>query len=459
MKTNTLFFLFFLTFSNLSAQTDSSFTLQQCIDYAMKNDINIKNAEIDQQISESQIRETRAIGYPKIDGSLSLVDNPALQKMFFSKTNPFFAGGGGGPAPFPGLKESGDVMVMPNLFQLRSAGDANAQLTQLLFDGSYIVGLQAASSYRDLSNKSLKQLKIQTVENVTKDYYLILISEESTKMFDINLKRLDSSLFQLGELYKNGFVEDIDVKRLEVQYNNLLTDKQNTENLLELGKLKLKFDMGMPLDQPIHLSDSVSSLERDYTSIANAQFDVTKRIEYSTLLTQEKLSLLDLKRHKFSRLPTVAAFAKGGAIRQDIKFMNLFTNQWFGYGMLGLSVNVPILDFTRHSQIQRAKYTSQKVHNSLGLMENGFKMEAANARLNYNNSIQAMQNQKRNMELAQEVARVSKIKYQEGVGANLEVVNAEADLQTSQINYYRALYDAMIAKINYEKATGNLYNE
>jgi outer membrane protein TolC len=305
----------------------------------------------------------------------------------------------------------------------------------------------------------MKQLKIQTVENVTKDYYLILISEESKKMFDINLKRIDSSLYQLRALYKNGFAEDIDVKRLEVQYNNLLTDKQNTENLLELGKLKLKFDMGMSLEQPIHLADSISSLEKNYTSIANEQFDATKRIEYSTLQTQERLTLLDLKRHKFSRLPTVAAFAKGGAIRQDIKFTNLFTNQWFGYGMLGLSVNVPILDFTRHSQIQQAKYTSQKVHNSLGLMENGFKMEAANARLTYNNSIQSMQNQKRNMELAQEVARVSKIKYQEGVGANLEVVNAEADLQTAQINYYRALYDAMIAKINYEKATGNLYNE
>jgi outer membrane protein len=456
MKTYSLIFLFFLSFTNLLAQTDSSFTLQQCIDYALKNEVNIKNAEIDQQISESQVKETRAIGYPKVTGSLSLVDNPALQRMFFSTSNPFLAGGGGS---FPGAKKSGDVIVAPNLFQLRSAGDANAQLSQLIFDGSYIVGLQAATTFKDLSNKNLTHTKIQTVENVTKDYYGILIAEESVKMFDINLKRLDSSLYQLRATYENGLAEDIDVKRLEVQYNNLLTDKQNSENLLALGHLKLKMDMGMPLDQPIKLADSISSLERTYTAIPEQQLEVTKRIEYSTLQTQEKLAMLDLKRYKFSRLPTLAAFAKGGAIRQDIKFLNLFQNQWYGYGMLGLSLNVPIVDFTKHAKIQQAKYTTQKVHNSLGLLENGLKIEATSARLNYNNSIQAMQNQKRNMELAQEVVRVSKIKFQEGIGSNLEVVNAEADLQTAQINYYRALFDGMIAKINYEKATGSLYNE
>jgi len=200
-------------------------------------------------------------------------------------------------------------------------------------------------------------------------------------------------------------------------------------------------------------------MEIDAQALGEENLDITQRIEFSLLETQEKLAYLDLKRYKYSRLPSLAAFAKGGMIRQDVKFTNLVKNEWFGYAMLGISMKVPILDFTRHYKIQQARYATEQIKNGKFALENGLKMEAQTSKLNFNNSLKKMETQKRNLELAEEVVKVSKIKYKEGVGSNIEVVNAEADLQEAQINYYGALYDAMVAKINHQKATGKLYNE
>src|SRR5690606_7338620 len=136
-----------------------------------------------------------------------------------------------------------------------------------------------------------------------KAYYGVLILQESVKAFDVNLARLDSSIRQLRISFQTGLVEDIEVKRLEVQYNNLLTDQQNAMNMLELGKLQLKLSMGMNLDLPVSLSDSLEGMEIKAQPIPMEQFDPAKRIDYSILQTQERLALLDLKRHKFSRLP------------------------------------------------------------------------------------------------------------------------------------------------------------
>jgi outer membrane protein TolC len=295
------------------------------------------------------------------------------------------------------------------------------------------------------------------MESVTKAYYQVVINKERANLFTVNLQRLDSVINQTKALNKSGFSENIDVTRLEVQYNNLLTDQQNFENMNELSKVLLKFQMGMPLEQPLSVSDNISSIQLDSSS-ATGQFDYTQRIEYSLLKTQESLMMLDLKRIRYSRLPNLAAFGKYGLNRQDVSFGNLFTNAWFSYSMVGLSLNVPILDLRSQYQAQQSKLNLKKTQNSITNLKNAIGADVQSQRLTYLNKLKAMQNQKRNMELAQEVARVTKIKYQEGVGSNLEVVNAESDLKQAQINYYQALYDALVSKIDYQKATGTLYN-
>jgi outer membrane protein len=452
MKTKIFLIFIFLIFNSaLFAQTENTFTLQQCIDYALINQVNVVNSQIDESIAKGRVNEVKALGTPQINGSASLIDNPQLPRMFLrNDPGSFF------PPYDPTQPE---VQAIRNIFQLRSSGDANIQVNQLIFNGSYFVGLQAASTYRELAKKTTTQTKITTVENVTKAYYMVLINKERTKIFDVNLRRLDSLLREVGILHQNGFVEKIDIDRIEVQRNNLLTDKQNFDNLLELSWLLLKFQMGMPLNQPILLSESIDKIQLDSNVAIASEFDYTKRIEYSALQSAERLQMLDLKNKRFERLPNINAFAKGGITRSDIRFGNLFGNRWYSYSMVGLSLSVPILGIQSQYQAQQSKLKLQQVQNTMKSMESTLGIQAKQAELNYKNSLNAMNNQKRNMELAQEVSRVSKIKYSEGVGSNLEVTNAESDLKQAQINYYEALYNAIVSKIDFQKSQGTLYNE
>ncbi|MBX9850343.1 MAG: TolC family protein [Cytophagaceae bacterium] len=456
MKRKIFGFIFCISvFYNTQAQTDSAMTLQQCIDYALTNQVSVVNAQLDESIAKGKVNQVKALGTPQINGAVSLIDNPELSRMFFSPTNPFAAGGTGGPF---NIKQSGDIYVADNLFQLRSAGDASITIGQLIFDGSYFVGLQAASTYKELAQKTTTQTKIQTVENVTKAYYMVVINQERTNLFDINLKRLDSLLREIKILNQNGFVEKIDVFRTEVQYNNLVTEKQKFDNMLELSRLLLKFQMGMPLNQPISITEKIENIQFDPNALNSTGFDYTKRIEYSLLQTGEQLQMLDLKNLRYQRLPKLSAFAKGGMSRSDVRFGNLFKNNWYTYSMVGLNLSVPILGLQSQYAAKQSKFKLQQVQNNMKSLEIGLGMQAKQAELNYKNSIQAMETQKRNMELAQEVSRVSKIKYAEGVGSNLEVTNAEADLKQAQINYYEALYNALVAKIDFQKSQGTLYN-
>jgi outer membrane protein TolC len=454
-----LFFIFFLLANPaLYAQDDASFSLQQAIDYALANQTSVQNAQLDEQKAKATVGELRSIGLPQINGSASLIDNPELRRMFFDPANPFFGGGAGGGPPFPRVEQSGNVMVAPNIFQVRSSGDASITISQLLFDGSYFVGLQAASTYRELAKKTTLQSKIETAEKVTKAYYLVLINQERAKLFDINIQRLDSLLRDLKIMRQNGLIENIDVSRVEVQYNNLVTEKEKFDNLHKLSMMLLKFQMGIPIEKNITLTENIQSIQFEPT-LGETSFDVSQRIEFSLLKTGERLQMLDLKNIRAKRLPSIAAFASGGLIRQDIRFWDLFGNKWYSYSMIGVNATIPIFGLQSQYRARQSRLELQKIRNQLNNLENGLKLEASNAEITYRNAVKSMETQKRNMELAQEVARVSKIKYKEGVGSNLEVTNAEAELKTAQINYYEAMYAAFVAKTDYQKSIGKLYVE
>jgi outer membrane protein len=449
---SSLFFLFSLA---VSAQPDSSYSLKRCIDYALLNQTSIRNAQSDLGIAKAKVGEIRSIGLPQINGAASIMDNTALRRMFFeaSPSNPF-------TASIPGV-QPGEVIAVPNIFQLRSAGDASVSISQLLFNGSYIVGLQAAGTYKQAAEKSIFATKIQTVENVTKAYYLVLINQERIALLSTNVSRLDSMLRQTRALYTAGFVEKIDADRLEVAYNNLNTEKKKFENLYELTLVLLHFQMGMPLDSAMVLTDKLSDLTFDTAAVVMpTQFDYSKRIDYSMLETMKKLQYFDKKNVYAGYLPTLAAFATGGYTRQDKRVGNLFGNTWYGYSMLGVNLSLPIFDgLNKHYKAQQAKLSIVKTNDNLAAMRNLIGLQIMQANINMKNSLETLTSQKKNMELAQEILRVTKIKYQSGVGSNIEVTNAEASFKEAQTYYFTALYDAMVAKIDYQKATGTLYTE
>jgi outer membrane protein TolC len=449
-----LLFLFILA-KNAMAQNDTVMSLKECVEYALKNSSTIQNARLDEYIAASKIGETRAIGLPQISAKANAVHNPELQRMFFKGDNQFLAGT---PA-FTG--NPNDVAAVPNFFMLPNSGEISATATQLIFSGAYIVGLQTSKIYAQLSSKASQKASIDVVEAVKKAYYMVLINKDRLESLNNNLSRLDTIFKQTQSLNKNGFVEKIDVSRLEVRYLNLLTEKQKFENMASLALALLKFQMGMPTNKGLQVNGSISELKNMVNeNLEMGNLDYNNRIEYSLLQTQKLLNRQNIRYLNSNSLPTLAAFGTYGFVRSDVKFLNLLKNQLFSYSMVGLNLNVPIFDgMSKYYKKQQAKLEMKKTENAIANLEMAIDMQTTQAKLSYTNAIKTMKSLEKNLALSSEVARVSKVKYQEGVGSNLELINAESDLKDAQANYYDAIYQALVSLIDYQKAIGKLSNE
>jgi outer membrane protein len=447
-----------------------SFTLEQAVEYALANSTTAKNATLDEQIASARVKETRGIGLPQVSASVGLQHNQKLSR-FFSQYNPDQPGFLGDLSTVPGI-EAGDVVAFPNFFQLKSAGNAQLSVNQILFNGSYIVGLQAAKAYRELSSKTTQQTKEGIIEQVTKAYYNVLINKDRVQLFDVNIGRVDSLLRTTTALNENGFAEKIDVDRIKVSLNNLKAQRDNFRNLQELGFQLLKFQMNFPMDQSIEVTDKLEAIQIDENLLANysSNWDYSQRSDYSILETNKKLQSLNLKNKYAESLPSLVAFANLGYSTQSPTVGGLFKTEsnvqessqigpdkWYSFSSFGVSLNVPIFSgLQRNYRVQQEKYNLQKIENGFVSLKSAIDLQVKQSAITYLNAVNTMKSQQENRELAENVARVTKIKYEQGVGSNLEVTEAEGALREAQINYYAALYDALVAKVDLDKAYGKL---
>lgn len=438
-----------------------SFNLQECLEYAYQNNDSLKNAQLDIESAKYKVKETIGIGLPQVSGTATFQDYlkvpqipfPNFEYMFqeiLYKQNVQNTSGNRVDAP------SGN----PNtLFGFQQKYNANYALNvnQLLFNGTYLVGLKASKTFKELSEKSYSRTKISTTVAVTKAYYQVLVSNEQLTLLDANLKQLSQQLKETTEMNKQGFVEKIDLDRLRVAFNNLNTTRENTARLLELSGELLKFQMGMPVTEKLEVEGKIKDVDLDITSAVAVDTTAYKnRIEYSLLETQARLNALDLQRIKSQYLPSLSAFGSTGNAYQSETFSNLFDMNLPSV-YIGLQLNVPIFSgFQRLNQVKQAKITLQKTNNILNNAKNGFLLQQEQARITYHNSIKSLNNQKANMDLANEVLRVSKIKYQEGVGSSIEVTQAQTELETAENNYIQALYDALVSKVDLDNAYGRI---
>ena len=419
--------------------TVANFSLQEAINYAQQHQVNVLNAQIDEQIAKNKVKQTTGIGLPQINTNFTFQD-------FLKVPTSLIPGEIFGQ---PGQK-------IPVKFGVKYNSSLGLEASQLLFDGSYLVGLQASKTYKELSEKNTRRNKIETAVAVTKAYYSVLVSNEQLSLLDANLTRLQKTLNDTKQLLKNGFVEKIDVDRLSVLNNNLLTERENVLRLLALNVNLLKFQMGMSIGSKLTLTDKISATDFEKTQLINDNTVYKKRIEYTLLQTQKKLNDLDVKRYKSLFLPSLAAFGSTSASFQNDKFSTLY-NQHFPTTVVGLRLSVPLVSGGQKLyQLRNAKLEAQKTQNNLTNLENGINLEISAAQTSYLNGQQSLENQKRNMELAKEVLRVTKVKYEQGVGSSLEVTTAETALKESQNNYINALYDLLINKVNLDKALGNI---
>ena len=424
----------------------SVYTLQQCIDYANEHNPNLKNAKASVEASEARVGEIIATGLPQISGNADLGDNYLIPTTFL-------------PAKFLD-PNAPDGTYAPVKFGTQYTGRATLDVNQMIFNGSYFVGLKASRTYTELSRADLVSSKIELVAAIKKAYYSVLVNKERQALIEINAHRLDSLLNQTKAMYQNGFAEKIDVSRIQVLVNNINNTMRSSSIGLEVSYNLLKFQMGLPIDAQLTLADSLSDiqlqvLDPDFKS----GFNYNNRIEYQKLDLNHTLTQLDIKNTRSQYLPSLNFYGNYGASYGTSNFNNFvaFGDNWKNMGAFGLRLNVPIFDgFMKRKQVQQKQIKLDQIENMQVLTRSQIDMEQSQVGLSFLNTIETLKVQKENMELAEEVYKVSVIKYQEGVGSNIEVLNADASYKEAQTNYYAALFDALITSVDLEKAYGKI---
>lgn len=439
---------------NVSGNTDVfRFSRKQCVQYALEHANSMKNALQDVADAKYFTQETVSIGLPQLRAAFQVQDFPVIPQSAI-------------PANiFDPTAKPGDLQLIA--LQTRSNAVAEVDLSQLLFDGRYLVGLRATKLYRELYTKLSKRTEIETAGLVSKAYYNVLVNEHRLELFQTNRDRLTKILNDTRAQKQNGFAQQIDVDRLQVSLNNLETEYENTRRLVDLSRSLLKFQMGMPQEATLELTDKIDTEDAQLGQTElGKQLDFDNRIEVGVFKTQIGLNRFDVMRYQAGYLPTLAASARysASAFRNDLGGLTSSRNGVASVWPNGLSwairLDLPIFDgLQKHAQVQRAKIRLLKSQNDLENLKQNLSLQHANARANLTNALKQLEIQKRNQELAGEVYRVAQARYKEGLGTNIELVEAEASYKTSQNNYVNSLLDAYIARIDLKQALGTLGTE
>lgn len=424
-------------------KTVHAFSLADAVSYAQKNNVQVKNALLDIDIQTQTNREIAAAALPTVNTSLSGTNFLTIPTSLLP--GQIFGGAAG--------------TFIPVQFGTKYNSTYGANFNQLLFDGQVFIALQARATSLDWKKKNAALTEENIKANIYKIYYQLSASKTQLNILDANIERLQKLANDAGAMYKNGFVEKLDVDKVNVQLNNLQTEKLKANNSVTIGFMGLKMLMGMPIKDSLVLTDVIneSSLSTEVLFEDDFQYGVRKDFQYLT--TVKKMSQFNVKRYQLSYLPTISingSYTKN-AQRTKFDFFDNNNGNWFKTSLIGLNINLPIFNgLSTVAKIKRAKLELEQVDNQLSAMKNNIDNEISQAKLNYMSSVATVNFQKKNMQLAENVYSQTKKKFEAGTGSNTEISAAQADLVAAQNNFMNALYAALIAKVDLLKASGKL---
>ena len=441
-----LFLLLLIAIANLAQAQDTSkavyaFSLDQCVEFAHKNNVQVKNALLAIDVQNQTNREIAGAALPTISTNLSGTDYTKIPTSLLP--GQIFGGAAG--------------TFIPVQFGTKYNANYGASIQQLLFDGQVFIALQARATSMEMQRKNAALTEEAIKANIYKIYYQLSASKTQLNILDANINRIKSLAHDAQIMYKNGFAEKLDVDKLSVQLNNLETEKLKANNSVAIGYMGLKMLMGMPVKDSLVLTDVVNetSLNNDVLTENNFQYNVRKDFQY--LGTIKKLNEYNIKRYQLSNLPTIAMSGSYSKNAQRSKFDFFESGNWFTTSLISLNVSLPIFNgFATDARIKRTKIELKQTENQIDALKNSIDNEITQAKLNYMSSVATVQFQKKNMELAETVYGQTKKKFEAGTGSNTEISAAQADLVSAQNNYMNALYSALIAKVDLLKATGKL---
>jgi outer membrane protein len=435
MKQLMMLMMLLITFSRLKAQQRYELTVQQAVEMALTNLTDVKNAQLDYRIQEALNKQITGQAFPQVTGSMGALHYLELPSILFDN-------GSGAPQKI----------------SIQQPWNANAGITlqQLLFQPDVFVGLQARKTALNLSQAQLEVVKERVKDSAYKKYYAILIAEKQLQFLNEGIKRLEKLYYDDSVMFSNGFVERLDLDKVQVQLTNLQTTRNIVDNYVKLAYGFLKFAIGVSQKDTVVLKDELS-MDKIKEGILDENFNYTDRAEVRALENARRLQELDLKRYKMGYIPTLAAVANYSVNGMGKEFFADKSTTWIRSSYIGLNLSIPIFDgFQRKYRIQQSRFNVEKATNTLDNVKQAIDLEQFATRETLKNSLLNLDAQERNMKLAEKVFNTTKIKFQEGLGSSFEVLQADADYQIAQANYFNALYNAIVAKISYQRSLGKL---
>ncbi len=451
-----LLFLVFHLYATAQEKTTetTSFSLKQAQEYALKNNANMKNAQLDIKIAEKRIWETKAMGLPQVSAS------GTYTHLFVVPSANF-----GGQTLISDHREGRTISAVPtgspndSIFQNYFPGDpiklgvkdnatVNLNVSQLIFSGEYIVGLQATKVFYQISQNSLKATTDEINESVANTYYLVLILEKNKQILSQSRDNITKTLGDMKEMYKQGFIENTDIDQLELTLNTLVNGIRSVDNQIAASYDLLKFQLGLPNTGSITLSDNLDEVVAlsDIASITSKQFDARNHINYKIMENQEDVGLINLKRQKSAYLPSLAAFYKHTENLKKADFD--FTIK----DMAGISLNVPIFSSgMRNVMVQQRVMELEKIRNTKSNVTQGLELDFINSRNSFNSAYDQFVSEKRNIELTDRIYNKTLVKYKEGISSSMDLTNAQNQYLLAQKNYFTALYTLLVSKNKLEK--------
>lgn len=417
----------------LSAQNDSLLqvaTLENVVQYAIVHQPLLKQASIDEQITEQQIKSKLADWYPQVNFAYNFQHNFQLQQTTFGGT----------------VREIGTENT--SAMQLTA--------TQNLFNRDVLLASRTAEDVRKAIRQNTTSTRIDVAVNAIKAFYDVLATTQQIKVSAETITRLERSLKDATAQYKVGVADKTDYKRTTIALNNARAAKAANEDLLKAKLEYLKTVIGYPTGSDLNIVyDSLAMEKEIYTDTLQA-IDYTKRIEYQQLATQKKLQEENLKYNKWSYIPTLSAFGAYNLGYQNNSFTKIY-NKSFPNSYAGLSLGFPIFQgFKRNANIKQAELEVTRVDWDIINLQKNISAEYAQALASYKVSFENYKALKENVDLAKEVYDVIQLQYKAGVKTYLEVITAETDLRSAEINYYNALYQVLASKTDLQKALGQI---
>lgn len=450
MKHLIITFLILLTI-HLEAQENrtknNSFSLEQAIAYGLLHNYDYINTQTDVKIAKKMVMETTAIGLPQINASISntnYIDIPTtLMPDFISPAVYGVNQDNFGLIPLVPLGD--EIGTFPVKFGTKYNASADISISQLVFSGEYIIGLQAAKTFLLQTAQMQIKTKQNLKEQISKSYYLALSLRKQKMILEKTLKTNEKLLAETRQLFQNGFAEDTDVAQLEIIYNNLSANVQhlNNESVTALNYLKLS--MGMPLSESLELTDSLETLMESSIVSSLGNFLLEHNIDFQMINTQMDLAKLQLKREQSAYLPQLSAFfnAQTNAMRNEFNFFDS-SETWFPTTVYGFNLNIPIWSSgSRYSKVQQAKLKYNKLEESVKQLSNVLRLEVQTAENNFQLHLQEYQNSVNNLALSEKIYEKTQTKYKEGLASSFDLIQAHNYFLNASGNYTSSILNIL----------------